>query len=95
MAEDLNEIVARVTSQVLEETKGFEERYFAVGDLKSYLAGLGKGPDSAWEISYKTTSAPVIEGLPELGRRAPGLSAWEISYKTTSAPIIEERQKKA
>ena len=94
MADDRSELVSQVTERVmkemLEQETAFEKAY-GVGDLKAHLAGLGKGIETAWEISYKTSSALAVEQLGDIGKGPRNSQiAWEISYKTSMAPNIEQ-----
>jgi hypothetical protein len=83
--EDLKEIVARVTEEVMRESSvTAAQRGFKVDDLRKQVVGLGDGDLSAWEISYKTSLVAVgtPAGRPTLDM--PSDLAWEISYKTSS-----------
>jgi hypothetical protein len=62
----LDEVIARVIGDVTEEVAG-HERAFGVADLGTRLADLAKvGGESAWTISYSTSSAFVEKGLPSV-----------------------------
>lgn len=85
--EQLTEVVARVMRDVTSEVEQ-RERAFGVAELQTSLADLAKvGGESAWTISYSTSSASLeqLRGVAGLG----GESAWTISYSTSSAPIEE------
>jgi len=89
--EQLSQVIDRVLSEVTREAGGYEKE-FAVTDLRASVTDLGRaGGESAWEISYKTSSA-TIESARELARMG-GQAAWEISYKTSSG-AIERTQKR-
>ena len=84
--QDINDIVARVSAQVLREVKS-SEQVFRIGDLSTHVIDLGKGGDAAWTISYSTAAA-TLDG----GTRIRTLDevAWTISY-STSKPTLTER----
>jgi hypothetical protein len=85
--EQLNNVVARVLAEVGGEVQINEAR-FGVGDLRASLTDLAKvGGESAWTISYSTSSLSVDQArhIAQLG----GESAWKISYSTSSSPITE------
>jgi hypothetical protein len=91
--DDLNDIVTKVTTKVLAEmsaSEGVFEKSYGVADLKAHVGGLGKGADSAWEISYKTSSLVNVGQVLEAGKLQRAVSAWEISYKTSAAANIEQ-----
>jgi hypothetical protein len=93
MAEDRNDLITKVTARVLSEMSASEsafEKAYGVTDLRAHVSGLGKGAESAWEITYKTSAAVNIEQAMDPARLRASLSAWEISYKTSSAPAIEQ-----
>jgi len=79
-ADQISEVLQRVLSEVGQEAQTYEKA-FAVTDLRSSVAELGKvGGQAAWTISYSTRSADVA-------RIAGGQAAWTISYSTRSASI--------
>ncbi|KQO09204.1 hypothetical protein C8J44_0346 [Sphingomonas sp. PP-CE-3A-406] len=84
--QEINDIVARVSAQVLREVKS-SEQVFRIGDLSTHVIDLGKGGDAAWTISYSTAAA-TLDG----GTRIRTLDevAWTISY-STSKPTLTER----
>ena len=84
--QDINDIVARVSAQVLREVKS-SEQVFRIGDLSTHVIDLGKGGDAAWTISYSTAAA-TLDG----GTRIRTLDevAWTINY-STSKPTLTER----
>jgi hypothetical protein len=90
--EGLDEVVRRVTEQVVTEMRGHEEQVFGVSDLHAYVTKLGKvgGDASAWKISYDTKRSPSIEALRELAQPG-GEAAWKISYDTKRSPDVIER----
>jgi hypothetical protein len=83
--EQIQEVVTRTLAQVNREAQVSEQKAFAVSDLHSQVVDrFGGGGQSAWEITYKTSSAVVAPLDPvSIGKQA----AWEISYKTSSATI--------
>ncbi|RMB35913.1 hypothetical protein C8J47_1436 [Sphingomonas sp. PP-F2F-G114-C0414] len=84
--QEINDIVARVSAQVLREVKS-SEQVFRIGDLSTHVIDIGKGGDAAWTISYSTAAA-TLDG----GTRIRTLDevAWTISY-STSKPTLTER----
>jgi hypothetical protein len=58
--EELNEIVARVTREVLGEVKAHEGAY-RVSDLLTHLPEFAGGDVAAWKISYDTSGITSIE----------------------------------
>lgn len=84
---ELQDIVTRVVSEVAREVESSEVA-FGVADFKNHLRDLANaGGESAWTISYSTSSSR-IEGLKDVARvGAGGESAWTISYSTTSSAI--------
>ncbi len=83
---DINDIVARVSAQVLREVKS-SERVFRVGDLNSHVLDFSKGGDAAWTVTYSTTSA-TLDGIDRI--RSLDDIAWSITY-STSKPTLTER----
>jgi hypothetical protein len=90
--EALDEVVRRVTEQVVSEMKG-HERAFTVADLQGSLGELGKigGDVSAWKITYDTKGSPSIEALRDVAQIGGDVSAWKITYDTKGSPEIIER----
>jgi hypothetical protein len=91
--ENVDEIVRRVTAQVVKEMKVHEEQAFGVADLRAHvseLAGLG-GDASAWKITYDTKRTASFEGIRELAGIGGDLSAWKITYDTKRTPDIIAR----
>lgn len=85
--QDINDIVTRVSAQVLSEVKG-RETLFRVGDLHNHITDFGKGGEVAWEVTYKTSSAQLGEDITRI--RPLDDIAWSISY-STSKPTLTER----
>jgi len=88
MADNLQEIVARVTAAVVNEMQKHEGEAFDVVDFKTHLADLAKvgGSERAWKVggTYDTSGSVSIE-------RA-SARAWKISgnYDTSGSPAIEK-----
>ena len=80
---EVKDIVARVTADVLNETRGGEAT-FKVADLSAHLRDIAKGDESAWSISYSTSAAVMGE---QLIRPLGGDVAWSISYSTSAATL--------
>jgi hypothetical protein len=81
--EQISELVSRVTATVAKEMQGNAAAY-SVNDLRAHVSELSKAGDSvAWEISYKTSKAVLVD--PGDNLRPGGQVAWEISYKTSKA----------
>lgn len=80
---DVRDIVARVTADVLNETRSGEAA-FKVSDLTAHLRDIAKGDEVAWSISYSTAAATL--GSP-LVRPGSGDVAWTISYSTSAATL--------
>jgi hypothetical protein len=83
--EQISELVSRVTATVAKEMQGNAGAY-SVNDLRTHVGELGRAGDSvAWEISYKTSKAVLVDVGDNL--RPGGLVAWEISYKTSKVAL--------
>jgi hypothetical protein len=84
---EIKEIVARVTADVINETRG-KEAAFTVSDLSTHLRNIAKGDEVAWTISYSTAAA----SLSEAGIRTNPLNevAWSITYSTSAAVLQQE-----
>ncbi|MES3098339.1 hypothetical protein [Sphingomonas faeni] len=83
--QEINDIVARVSAQVLREAKS-SEQVFRIGDLSTHVIDLGKGGEAAWTVTYSTAAAQLgdasrIRPLDQL--------AWTISYSTSKAALTE------
>ncbi len=85
--QDINDIVTRVSAQVLNEVKG-REALFRVGDLHAHITDFGKGGEIAWEVTYKTTSVQLSDAATHI--RPLDEIAWTISY-STSKPALTQR----
>lgn len=84
--QEINDIVTRVSAQVLREVKS-SEQVFRIGDLSTHVIDLGKGGDAAWTISYSTAAA-TLDGSTRI--HAIDTVAWTINY-STSKPTLADR----
>ncbi|GLO46553.1 hypothetical protein [Pseudomonas putida] len=84
--EQLKELIARATSDVLKEMQSSAGEAFSVDDLRAKVLDFDKIGDAvAWEVHYKTSMA----GIEKAGSVVrPGAEvAWEVHYKTSMANL--------
>lgn len=83
--QEVKDIVARVTADVMRESQS-KEATFKVADLTAHVTDIVKGADAAWTITYSTAAATLGEASPRLrGTEV----AWSISYSTASAALAD------
>lgn len=88
----IRNLIAQVSSEVNAETATREAEVFKVGSLREHLTDFAKfgGGESAWTISYSTSSGAVgrLKDVAGVG----GDAAWTISYSTSSvADVVQQR----
>lgn len=88
---DMKSLVSRVTSEVVAEVSRAETaRGISISQLRDHAKDLGGGKlDSAWTISYDTSSK-VTDNL---GANIGGAAAWTISYDTSgkvATPVLKK-----
>lgn len=79
---ELKKVIERVSAEVSDEVSVAESN-FKVTDLHAQLKEFGNALDSAWTISYSTSSLVRNQLDPGLS------SAWEISYSTSSLAAVK------
>lgn len=78
-ADQMRQVISRVTSEVLKEVEG-AEKTFRVSDLYASVGDLAKAGGAAWKITYDTKrEADFARPLGGLGG---GATAWKITYDT-------------